>query len=277
MKVTETLQRSQSLERVDPSTAEPPLTLLALAEGWRAMLEASTLISTIPLLNTLPKGDGHPVYVLPGFMADSQSTGMLRRWLDRMGYDAISWGMGRNLGPRGDLQGRMVEAVQQVADHYGQPVSLIGQSLGGVFAREIAKALPDHVRQVVTLGAPFGQTSSNGTYPAVMRLFELASGQNAGDLRSEMGDLQGPPPVPSTSIFSKSDGIANWKTCIEQESDTTENIEVFGSHCGMGFNPAVYYVIADRLSQARGEWRKFDHKGLSCLFLPRSRVAAQAA
>ena len=241
------------------------------------MLEASSLISTIPLLNTLPKGDGHPVYVLPGFMADSQSTGMLRRWLERMGYGAISWGLGRNLGPRGDLQRRMVEAVEQVADHYGQPVSLIGQSLGGVFAREIAKAVPDHVRQVVTLAAPFGQTSGEGTSPAVMRLFELASGQNASDMRSAMGDLPSPPPVPSTSIFSKTDGIANWKTCIEQDSDQTENIEVVGSHCGMGFNPAVYYVIADRLAQPRGEWRKFDHKGLSCLFLPRSRVAAQAA
>jgi len=274
LKVTEAHQRLQS---IDASTATPPSTLLALAEGWRAMLEASTLISTLPLLNTLPKGDGHPVYVIPGFMADSQSTGMLRRWLERMGYDAMSWGLGRNLGPRGDLQQRMVESVAQIADHYAQPVSLIGQSLGGVFAREIAKTRPDHVRQVITLAAPFGQTASNGTSPAVMRLFELASGQNADDLRSAMGDLQSPPPVPSTSIFSKTDGIANWKTCIEQESDTTENIEVFGSHCGMGFNPAVYYIIADRLSQAPGEWRKFDHKGLSCMFLPHSRVAAKAA
>lgn len=241
------------------------------------MLEATTLISTIPLLNTLPKGDGHPVYVLPGFMADSQSTAMLRRWLERMGYAVISWGLGRNLGPRGDLHHRMVDSVARIADDYGAPVSLIGQSLGGVFAREIAKARPDNVRDVITLGAPFGQTSSNGTSPAVMRLFELASGQSAGDLRAEMGDLPGPPPVPCTSIFSKTDGIANWKTCIEQDSETTENIEVFGSHCGMGFNPAIYYIVADRLAQPLGEWQKFDHKGLSCLFLPRSRVAAQAA
>jgi pimeloyl-ACP methyl ester carboxylesterase len=274
LKVTDPLD---NLERVDSSTAKPPSTLLAMAEGWRAMLEATTLISTIPLLNTLPKGDGHPVYVLPGFMADSQSTGMLRRWLQRMDYDAISWGMGRNLGPRGDLQRRMVDAVERIADHYGRSVSLIGQSLGGVFAREIAKAQPDHVRSVITLGAPFGQTSSNGTSPAVMRLFELASGQSAGELRSEMGDLPSPPPVPSTSIFSKTDGIANWKTCIEQDSEIAENIEVFGSHCGMGFNPAIYYILADRLAQPQGEWRKFDHKGLSCLFLPRSRVAAKAA
>lgn len=245
-----------------------------MAEGWRAMVEATTLLSTIPLLNTLPKGDGHPVYVLPGFMADSQSTGMLRRWLERMGYTPISWGFGRNLGPRGDLEQRIAETVARIADHYGQPVSLIGQSLGGIFAREIAKARPDEVRQVITLGSPFAQTTSNGTYPAVSRLFELANGRSAEELRAEWVGLADPPPVPSTSIFSKSDGIADWKTCIEQDRATTENIEVISSHCGMGFNPTIYYIIADRLGQPAGAWQKFEHSGWRCLFLPGSRVVA---
>jgi pimeloyl-ACP methyl ester carboxylesterase len=259
---------------VDVGTAAPPSTLLALAEGWRAVLEASTLLSAIPLLNQLPKGDGHPVYVLPGFMADSQSTGMLQRWLERMGYIAIGWGFGRNLGPRGDLEQRMAATVAQIADHYEQPVSLIGQSLGGIFAREIAKAQPDAVRQVITLGSPFGQTRADGTYPAVRRLFELANGRSTEEVRAEWTGLADPPPVPSTSIFSKTDGIAHWKTCIERDAPTAENIEVVSSHCGMGFNPVIYYIIADRLAQAAGAWRRFEHTGLRRLFLPGSRVAA---
>lgn len=264
-------------ESVDAETATPPSTLLAMAEGWRALLEASALLPTIPILNTLPKGDGHPVYVLPGFMADSQSTGMLRRWLDRMEYQAIAWGFGRNLGPRGDLEARMAETIARIADHYQQPVSLIGQSLGGIFAREIAKARPDDVRQVITLGSPFGQTTADGTYPAVKRLFELTNGRSSDEIRSQWSGMSEPPPVPSTSIFSKSDGVANWKTCIEQESDTTQNIEVVGSHCGMGFNPAIYYIVADRLAQDPDNWQKFDHSGWRCLFLPGSQVVAKAA
>lgn len=246
---------------VDAATARPPSTLLALSEGWRALLEASALIPSLPLLNNLPRGDGHPVYVLPGFMADSQSTGMLRRWLDRLGYNAIPWGFGRNLGPRGNLQERLVQTVANISRHYGQSVSLIGQSLGGVFAREIAKALPNDVRQVITLGSPFGQTAVNGTYPAVLRLFELATGEDIGSVRARLSDLPSPPPVPCTAVFSRTDGIAHWKTCIEQETVRTDNVEVVASHCGMGFNPAIYYVIADRLGLPAGGWRKFDRSG----------------
>jgi pimeloyl-ACP methyl ester carboxylesterase len=259
---------------VDTASVQPPSTLLALSEGWRAMLEASSLIPSLPLLNRLPQGDGHPVYVLPGFMADSQSTGMLRRWLDRLGYNAIPWGFGRNLGPRGNLQERLVQTVANIARHYGKPVSLLGQSLGGVFAREIAKALPDQVRQIITLGSPFGQTVVNGTYPAVLRLFELATGDDIGAVRAQLADLPRPPPVPCTAIFSRSDGIAHWKTCIERETATTDNVEVVASHCGMGFNPVIYYVIADRLSQPQGNWKKFDRSGWRTLIYPDAVYAA---
>jgi pimeloyl-ACP methyl ester carboxylesterase len=259
---------------VDTATASPPSTLLALSEGWRALVEASTLIPTMPLLNRLPKGDGHPVYVLPGFMADSQSTGMMRRWLDRLGYQTIPWGFGRNMGPRGNLQARLAQTVASIARHYEQPVSLIGQSLGGVFAREIAKAMPDHVRQVITLGSPFGQTVANGTTPAVARLFEMATGQSIAGLREQLADLPAPPPVPSTAIFSRTDGIAHWKTCIERETGTTDNVEVVASHCGMGFNPVIYFIIADRLAQGRGQWQKFDRSGWRALVYPRAVYAA---
>jgi pimeloyl-ACP methyl ester carboxylesterase len=261
--------------QVDTTTVSPPSTLLALSEGWRALLEASALLPSMPFLRSMPRGDGHPVYLLPGFMADSQSTAMLRRWLDNLGYNAVPWGFGRNLGPRGILLERLIVTVGDLAREHGQPVSLIGQSLGGVYAREIAKVIPKQVRQVITLGAPFRQTDTNGTAPAVARLFEMATGEKADDLKREMGDISRPAPVPSTAIYSRTDGIANWKTCIEEETPYTDNVEVYASHCGMGFNPAIYYVIGDRLAQPADKWRKFERSGVRCFIYPDAIYAAR--
>jgi pimeloyl-ACP methyl ester carboxylesterase len=261
--------------QVDTTTVSPPSTLLALSEGWRALLEASALLPSMPFLRSMTRGDGHPVYLLPGFMADSQSTAMLRRWLDSLGYNAVPWGFGRNLGPRGILMERLIVTVGDLAREHGQPVSLIGQSLGGVFAREIAKAIPKQVRQVITLGAPFRQTDTNGTAPAVMRLFEMATGEKADDLKRQLGDISRPAPVPSTAIYSRTDGIANWKTCIEEETPYTDNVEVYASHCGMGFNPAIYYVIGDRLAQPADKWRRFERSGVRCFIYPDAIYAAR--
>ena len=255
-------------ERIERSAIKPPSTLLALAEGWRAIAEASALLPSIPWLDQMPRGDGHAVYVMPGFMADNRSTSMLCRWLDRLGYEAVPWGFGRNLGPRGDLQLRIVEQVGIVAREAGGPISLIGQSLGGIYAREVAKVAPEMVRQVITLGSPFGQVEANGTYPAVLRLFEMASGESIDTMRNRTFDVPKPPPVPSTAIFSRTDGVADWKACIEEETPHTDNVEVVGSHCGMGFNPAIYYVIADRLNQPHGRWLKFDRSGIRRFFFP---------
>jgi esterase/lipase len=261
--------------QVDTTTVSPPSTLLALSEGWRALLEASTLLPSMPFLRSLPQGDGHPVYLLPGFMADSQSTAMLRRWLDRQGYQAISWGFGRNLGPRGMLMERLIDTVGDIAAKHGAAVSLVGQSLGGVFAREIAKTIPRQIRQIITLGSPFRQTTTNGTAPAVLRLYEMATGENADSLKRRMGDISRPAPVPSTAIYSRTDGIANWRTCIEEETPLTDNVEVYASHCGMGFNPAIYYVISDRLAQPADKWRKFERSGMRCFVYPDAIYAAR--
>jgi pimeloyl-ACP methyl ester carboxylesterase len=222
----------------------------------------------------MPRGDGHPVYVLPGFMADSQSTGMLRRWLDKLGYNTIPWGFGRNLGPRRIAIERLIVTVGDLARQHGQPVSLIGQSLGGVFAREIAKVIPKQVRQVITLGSPFRTTDANGIAPAVIGPVKTATGEKSDDMKLSFGDISRPAPVPSTAIYSRTDGITNWKACIEEETPYTDNVEVYASHCGMGFNPAIYYVIGDRLAQPPAKWRKFERSGARCFFYPDAIYAA---
>ena len=253
-----------------PEAVPAPNLLLTFAEGYRAMWEAASLVSTGPLLNALPRGDGHPVMVLPGFMASDQSTGLLRRWLGRLDYPAHPWTFGRNLGPRGDLLERMLRRVHELADAYGQPISLIGQSLGGIYARELARNAPDVVRQVITLGSPFGALEGGGTNGGVSRLFESSTGKTRAEMAAEnmFSDMLTPPPVPCTAIFSKTDGIAHWKVCIEQDAPHVDNVEIYGSHCGMGFNPVVIWIIADRLAQAADDWARFDRSGVRAYVVP---------
>lgn len=227
------------------------------------MLEAGSLLTLGPLMRALPRGDGHPVMVLPGFMATDQSTALFRRHLNRLGYRSRPWGFGRNRGPRDDLMAQMVAAVTRLADDSGEAVSLVGQSLGGIYAREISRVIPARVRQVISLGSPFGTVDGAGTNPGVARLFELSTGKSAAEARAEQGfeDMAAPPPVPSTAIFSKTDGIASWRICLERDHPTTDNVEIIGSHCGMAFNPLVLWVVADRLAQAAGQWQRFARTG----------------
>jgi pimeloyl-ACP methyl ester carboxylesterase len=214
--------------------AGAPVLPYFLVEAPRAVFESLTLRPSRPLLRRAPPGDGHSVLVLPGFMAGDDSTRPIRRYLRSLGYTAHPWRLGRNLGPRGPLRAQLAARVEDIHARTGRPVSLVGWSLGGVYAREIAKRLPERIRAVITLGSPFAD-------PA------WATG--------------GPPQQPSTSIYSKTDGIVPWRHSLEPETDHTENIEVPGSHCGLGFNALALYAMADRLAQREGTWRPFDRSG----------------
>ncbi len=244
--------------RAGAAAGAPPLPLFLL-EGHRALFEGMTLLPARRLLDRAPRGDGHPVLVLPGFTADDGSTRILRQTLRRLGHRVHGWRQGRNLGLRGDLRDRLVDRVDDLVQQAGQPLSIVGWSLGGVYAREIAKGMPAHVRQVVTLGSPFADT---GRASNVSRLFDRFARREGRPPRSTFGDsLRIPPDQPSTAIYSRTDGVVHWSSCQEPETDHTENIEVPGSHCGLGVNPLVLYAVADRLSQPAGGWRPFARDG----------------
>jgi pimeloyl-ACP methyl ester carboxylesterase len=203
----------------------------------------------------MPAGDGHPVLVFPGLAAGDTTTLVMRRFLGGLGYSAHAWEQGLNLGPRPGVLEACVERVQQLHAEHGRRVSLVGWSLGGVYAREIAKMLPASVRIVVTLGAPFtGHPKATNAW----RVYQLVSGEKEID-PARFAALREAPRLPTTSIYSRSDGVVAWQCSVEQETARTENIEVHASHIGMGMNPTALYAIADRLAQPEGKWRRFDH------------------
>lgn len=251
---------------------KPPSRLLAVTELPRALAELSALGWAAPLLNlTAPRGDGHPILVLPGFITTDISTTVLRRYLDRIGYESHAWELGRNLGPKaiGHTGERLIERLEAVYERTGRKVSLLGWSLGGVMARQLSRRRPDMVRQVITLGSPF---TGDPAATNVRQAYEALTGQRIRDaeVQFQLDESRTAPPVPSTAIYTKGDGVVAWENCVEPACATTENIEVYGSHIGLGVNPAVLYAIADRLAQADGEFAPFERSGLKALVYPTS-------
>lgn len=237
-----------------------PPAINALTELPRTLVEIQGLAALLPLLTFSQRGDGHPVMVLPGFLAGDDSTAVLRRFLDRLGYQTEGWLLGRNTGRPELMQKVVPERFLDMVRECGQKITLIGQSLGGVYARELGRLYPDHVRQVITLGSPFGTRNGTSTLPLVRRLFERQSGMTVEAMRKLLEDLDPhvSPPVPLTAIYSRGDGVVNWRVCREADEDEiTQNIEVCGSHCGMAFNAWIYRIIADRLAQDEDAWQPY--------------------
>lgn len=221
-----------------------PSKLLLLLEG-RALPELGAYWLSQPWLRTLPKGDGHPVMLLPGFGASDWHMNPLKRFLRDRGYAAQGWKLGRNTGMNAKVRDGLAPRLQELHDSHGAKVTLIGWSLGGVFARELARRKPELVRAVITLGSPFNMSPSANNVDA---LFRRANPGFKPDYAGFAKRIPAPP-VPSISIYSKSDGIVAWQCSQEEQGEQIENIEVFSSHFGLGVNPLVLRAIALKLSQ----------------------------
>ena len=236
-----------------------PSKLLLSIEVIRAVYEYGLgwLLAT-PLQYISPKGDGHPVIVLPGLGTADGSTHYVRHFLSEIGYDARPWGLGRNLGPQNGMDTMLDQLSSLVHDVSlsagGQQVSIIGWSLGGIYAREIAKVSPNIIRQVITLGTPFkGVPGTNADF-----LYELLTKDLSHKDPEVLRRIAEPPPVPFTSIYSKSDGVVDWEASLENVGPCSENIEIPGAcHLGLGHNPISMYVIANRLAQTRETWTPY--------------------
>ena len=257
----------------DDATHRPPPLMMLLET--RAFAEFGAFVSTYPLLRRAPRGDGHPVLVLPGLSASDASTWPLRAYLRDLGYAVHGWQLGTNRGPREGVEARLRERLAALAARHGRKVSVIGWSLGGVMARELVRAEPAPARCVITLGSLFGGEPG---WTSVGGMYEALCGRSVAEDWPDRDRLRTPPPLPSTAIYTRSDGIVAWQGCLEQESPRSENIEVEASHCGMAVNPAVLFAVADRLAQPEGRWQPFERTGARRLIYrdPQRPVPAMA-
>lgn len=224
------------------------------APAWRAAIreglsgfEFARLAVAAPQLLMQPRGNGEPVMVLPGFAASDKSTVPLRGYLSLLGYQVQGWGLGRNGGRVGDYLPIVAAEVRRLYEQTGTPVAMIGWSLGGVIAREVARDHPQTVSQVVTLGSPL---VGGAKYTSFGKEYERR-GVNLDDMEARIAARELTPiRVPITSIYSKRDGIVGWQASIDRHNSHAEHIEVRATHLGLGISPDVFRIIARRLSGA---------------------------
>ncbi|MEM6723880.1 MAG: hypothetical protein AAF598_07565 [Bacteroidota bacterium] len=233
-----------------------PSALLLSTEIGRALFDLGAHYTFLPLLHLAKAGDGHPVLVLPGFMASDTSTRITRKYLDRLGYQTYGWDLGRNYA-REDYMEILDMRLRNIHAEHQSKVSIIGWSLGGVYARQVAKSYPDMVRQVITLGSPFAGVQEPNNAAWIYN--RVLNRERASDINEELiKDIPLPAPVPTTAIYTKEDGVVPWQVCLEKEEDEWhQNIQVRGSHLGLGVNPSVLLLVADRLSQPANNWTRF--------------------
>ena len=190
--------------------------------------------------------------IFPGLVSDQISTAPLNWFCRELGYTTYDWGQGINTGPQGALDAWIEELASHVRDltsAHRQRISLIGWSLGGIYAREVAKKLPRRVRQVITLGTPFSGTAEQNAFQWI---HGTGGAQKPGNTKDLMARLSSAPDVPTTSIYSRSDGVVDWQACLHDgKQHQTEDMEVNSSHFGLGWNPEVLSIIADRLGKRK--------------------------
>ena len=241
---------------VGPATtrhADPPRSTAPSGPPGRSILagellsglQVPRLLLAAPRLARVPRGDGSPVIDIPGWRASESSMAPIRAYLRRLGYDARTWGLGTNLGdPEGDAE-RMTESVVALAESTGRPVALVGWSLGGVIAREVARSVPEHVARVITYGTP---VLGGPAHTVAARSYEPGEGDRVDAIVNEL-NAAAPISVPITIIFTRRDGIVAWQACIDRASPDVEHVEVSSTHIGLGIDPDVWEIVARTLAK----------------------------
>ena len=231
------------VSRVPPPEDTPSWWRVAVEVG--SGLEATRLVAARKRLLSVPRGDGRVVIDIPGWRAPEVSGLPVRRYLTRLGYDARGWGLGTNTGSPERDAGLLTTTVEELAAESGRPVSLVGWSLGGVIAREVARRRPDLVHRVITYGTP---VVGGPSYTAVAGRYSHEVRQHATRVTERL-DAERPIQVPITVIYSRRDGIVSWQACLDRVSPDVEHVEVRSTHLGMGVDPDVWAVVAERLAR----------------------------
>ena len=245
----------------------PPKLRHSVTELGRVILEMGSSVLLDPILKTLPEGDGHSIMTIPGFMGADGSTSRLRRFLNHRGYKAIPWGLGRNasdvrpaglddfLADRGQVEQQIADRVEREYHESGRKVTLIGWSLGGLYAVGLAHRYPQWVRQVITLGTPYGDPRGTALYSVMARMYDNEESEEALQRWVEYTYRGGELRVPVLALHSESDGIvgAGIARCQGDPRYVT-NMAVMASHVGFPFNPLVFAVIGNHLVEPHERW-----------------------
>jgi pimeloyl-ACP methyl ester carboxylesterase len=233
-----------------------PSLVFGLSEGTRALSELGRFYAARSWLRRGQGGSGRPVLVIPGLLAGDCSTHPLRRLLVDVGYDTHGWGLGINIGPTERAIRGLDELLQSIRDRHRAPVSIVGQSLGGFLGAELARRHPGSVERLITLGSPMTITDLRQSRAGLQ--YNLFRSQHLLEFEFDKWCRAPRPQIPSTSVYSRSDGLNHWQACLYPDSELTENIEVCGSHLGMAVLPTAVYAVLDRLAVPVGDnWRRF--------------------
>jgi pimeloyl-ACP methyl ester carboxylesterase len=238
-----------------PNPPSPPPLAFGLLEGWRATGELLWFQSSRRWLARNQRGDGRPVLVLPGLVADDLSTRPLRRLLKTVGYSPYAWGLRRNVGPTRRIVAGLDARLKAIYEQHGRPVSVVGQSLGGIMGRDLAIRHPGLVDRIISLASPVSMTSL--AQSRAHWTYDLFSAHHLPEYAVEEWTQQPAPDVPATSVYSRSDGVCHWEASRYPDGPLTENIEIYASHCGMGVHPAAVYAVLDRLAADVDAWQRF--------------------
>ncbi len=236
----------------------------------RVFLEMALLPASLPLLMEAPAGDGHPVLLLPGFLAGESSLVALRMFLQNKGYDVHTWGLGRNVGFRSKHANALPQKIRYLHHTTGRKVSLVGWSLGGVFALYGAESTLECVRSIITLGSPVSvdRGVGNQSPPALKAMYRLVSHRQGTSAhlmqpRAKAMRERRRLAVPTSCLYSLTDGVVPpQEATIDGDATLHENIKVPGSHVGLGFNGSVLATVANRLAEPEGDWKPFSPHGM---------------
>jgi pimeloyl-ACP methyl ester carboxylesterase len=240
---------------------QPPSLINTFFEAaWLALEVASLSLTKRILRGEVPDGDDSPVLVLPGILNNDLMTAPLRGFIDELGYKTYTWDGGLNTGFSKNTAKHLADRLDEIYCAEGKKVALVGHSLGGIYARELARQFPEKVSKVITMGSAFGADHElQAVTPALRLVFQAASLKNP--VITDQAVIRRsliPPPVPTTSIFSRTDGFVDWYACLNPKGRRAENIEVRGGHVGVFMNPGALLALADRLAEPAKGWKPFD-------------------
>lgn len=233
----------------EPFESVPVPQLLTRASAWRELRAVRDLATTWTRrrdLRQAPRGQGQPVLLVPGFRTSDRAMAVHRRYLEKLGFVVRGWGLGTNQGNVKALLPRLSEQVDQFCQAVGSPVALVGVSLGGVLAREVARDRPEQVRRVITLGTPVvgGPKYTVAASTFIRRGYDLDAIAAEAEARSRT-----PFAMPVTAVLSPDDGVVHWAACFDRNDPKVEHVQIRSTHVGLLFHADARIIMAERLAR----------------------------